>query len=773
MKKFNVLLITIIFITALFGKVKSQDYIWPTDASFYLTSSFAEYRPGHFHAGIDIKTWGKIGYKVFAVRDGYISRIRTSPFGYGKVIYQKLDNGETVVYAHLSRFNNELDKFVKQEQKRKGEYRINKYLNSTRFPVKKGDVIAYTGATGIGHPHLHFEMRDANNNPINPFLKGYSIKDNVPPTVDAISITPLDVYSKVNFDVIPWIKKPAQKKGSHYKILSKPLLSGKIGFAVKCFDKADGVNNTFSVYKLDFYVDGELKYSASYDRFSYGVSKLIDFDRDYRLRKRGFGLFQNLYKVKYNKLPFYKPKGEQIGILKCDPKVAGKTINSNIIGKGEHQFRIELFDFWGNLSTVTGTFVVGEREYLTANFISDNAGELLINNLKKNNGDLVVTPEFFISKDSGKTWGKSEFIKIFADSLINSTENFVYKINNLNSHDILKIIDTAENSSVLFPLFHVVKGNGMILNSEKDLLVEKDFYDDYMRLKVIVPGVADFSPDVFVQQLGNPPTEIKLFQKSVNEFVGAYPLRSNKKGPLSIYASIKNVVGEEINHWEQFDLQTITPFDGGEIISKDEKCRVTFAGNKVYKNLFLRIEKQDPIDDSTYDSVGDVYKVFPNDVLLKGSARLAISYPQNDTLPEKLGIYSGSKNRWGFIGKNLDSLNSIISCNISNLNTYTLIRDVNAPIISVRQPLKNGRLKENTPKFVIKIYDELSGIASERSIKMILDGKKVIPEYDPETKSIKYKCETPLIPGSHQFVVTAVDNCQNESKVVQSFYVLN
>ena len=772
MKKSKLTLIVILITIVFCGNGKSQDYLWPTDASHYLTSSFAEYRPGHFHAGIDIKTWGKIGYKVFAIRDGYLTRVRTSPFGYGKVIYQKLDTGETVVYAHLSRFNDELEKFVKQEQKRNGEYRINKYLSSVRFPVKKGDVIGYTGATGIGSPHLHFEMRDVNNNPINPFLKGYKIKDNVPPTVKAISITPLDVNSRVNSDVIPWINKPKLQNKSHYRILTKPLLSGNIGFAVQCFDKANGVNNVFAVYKLNFYVDGELKYSATYNKFSYGVSHLIDFDRNYRLRKRGVGLFQNLYKVKYNKLPFYKPEGEQIGILHCDPCVKDTTTNGNIIGMGEHQFRIELYDFWGNLSTVTGAFIVGIRNYLTADFKLEKPKNLLVSDLQNQDGNPITAPEFFISNNNGTSWTKKIFSKLISDSLKNSSNNIEFKTINLDSNDIIKVTTTDQNSVLSFPLFHVIEGKGVKQNSDENLIVEKDFYDDFIRLKVIIPDAVDFSPNLFVQQIGNPPTAITLNQIKVNEFIGVYPLVSGKNGPLSIYASIKNEAGEVINYWEQFDLQTVTPFEGGEIASKNGNCQVVFGGNKVYENLFLRIEKHEPISDPGYDAVGDVYEVYPHDVLLKGSATLKINYPASDTLPEKLAIYSRGKNHWRFAGKKLDSLNHVLSCNISNLNAYTLIRDITPPVISIRQPFKNGQLKYNKPKFVVKVYDKLSGISSERSITMMLDGQKVIPEYDPEIQSIIYKCDEPLPPGRHQLSVTAIDNCLNESKVVQFFYIL-
>lgn len=99
---------------------------------------FAETRPRRMHAAIDIKTWNRTGYKVFAVRDGYIQRIRVSPFGYGKVIYQKLDTGEIALYAHLDGFNPELEAYVARQQEKSGKYSIDRYLTEDAFPVKKG-----------------------------------------------------------------------------------------------------------------------------------------------------------------------------------------------------------------------------------------------------------------------------------------------------------------------------------------------------------------------------------------------------------------------------------------------------------------------------------------------------------------------------------------------------------------------------------------------------------------------------------------------------------
>ena len=64
----------------------AQKQIWPTDAGNSYSSNFGEYRDAHFHMGLDIRTKGTVGHKVFAVENGYISRIVTNYSGYGKAI---------------------------------------------------------------------------------------------------------------------------------------------------------------------------------------------------------------------------------------------------------------------------------------------------------------------------------------------------------------------------------------------------------------------------------------------------------------------------------------------------------------------------------------------------------------------------------------------------------------------------------------------------------------------------------------------------------------
>ena len=112
-------------------------YGQPVDFPIQLSATFGELRPNHPHAGLDIKTQGVEGKKVYAVADGYVSRIGVSPYGYGNVLYVTHNDGYTAVYAHLQRFKGEIAKYVKQYQYKNKKYTSQIYPEKDQFPVKK------------------------------------------------------------------------------------------------------------------------------------------------------------------------------------------------------------------------------------------------------------------------------------------------------------------------------------------------------------------------------------------------------------------------------------------------------------------------------------------------------------------------------------------------------------------------------------------------------------------------------------------------------------
>ena len=343
---FYIFIISSIFCTEL----GNESYVWPTDASKTLTTVFGDVRPRRYHAGLDVRTYGLSGHDLYAIEDGYIERIRVSSSGYGKAIYLRLIDNRIAVYAHLSEFTPDLNNLVKELQSKANSYSINQILEPNKFKVKKGDVIGYTGDTGsISGPHLHFEIRDENNKPLNPLLTNYSIKDTRYPEAKMLAIIPLEEKSRVNEDIKP-ITVPIKKiNNKNYKIENPLNISGPFGLAVQIIDRIDNQPFRFGLFGLEMYINGKKYYSIKYEHFDFDEGELVYTERDYALIRNGEGKFYRLFKDdSRKKLSFHEDEVEDIQNLpngKHDLKIIANDYNKNEITiRGElnlNKIRIE------------------------------------------------------------------------------------------------------------------------------------------------------------------------------------------------------------------------------------------------------------------------------------------------------------------------------------------------------------------------------------------------------------------------------------------------
>jgi len=349
---------------------QAQEYLWPTDAGRLLTSSFAESREDRFHAGVDVKTWGRVGYKVIAVRSGYISRIQVSPFGYGRVLYQTLDTGEIAVYGHLQKFAPAIQAAVERKQEARNRYSITLLPGKEDFPVKQGDLIGYTGESGVGYPHLHFELRDKASRPINPLSKGYTLRDHLAPVIQTISLTPLSAYSRVQGDLRPLLVQPRRIADGQYRVDELIRVQGMIGFGMEAYDQMEGAANEFGTFRNQLWMDEQELFHVQYDRFSYDENPQSNLDRDYRLLAWNKGYFYKLFRDYGNELSFYRSPDVYSGVVDFDEPVSSgawffsiletfgldwrRPAGVKSLATGRHSFRLQAEDYWGNKSTVTG-----------------------------------------------------------------------------------------------------------------------------------------------------------------------------------------------------------------------------------------------------------------------------------------------------------------------------------------------------------------------------------------------------------------------------------
>ncbi len=329
---------------SLFAQVEyPKDYFrLPLDIPVQLSGNFGELRPNHFHAGFDLKTQQKEGLRVYAVADGYVSRIKISTFGNGKTIYINHPNGYTSVYGHLKSANGAIEQFIKKTHYKEQSFEIEMFFKPDELQIKKGEVIAFSGNTGASEgPHLHFEFRDTKTEfLINPMLFGYDafVKDTKKPIISGLYVYPLDSKTSVNRSKRPLLLNVSLQKDGTY-LADKVVANGSIGFGISAYDTDDVSFNNNGVFKIQSFYNGKPNFGYEFKTYSFDdmryINALIDYSRYKKTQQRVQQLFM--------KTPF------DLSIVQADENKGVLQVSPNLASL----YRIEVSDFFGNKKIVS------------------------------------------------------------------------------------------------------------------------------------------------------------------------------------------------------------------------------------------------------------------------------------------------------------------------------------------------------------------------------------------------------------------------------------
>ncbi|MFD2552304.1 M23 family metallopeptidase [Bizionia sediminis] len=306
MQKFLFLFVLITFCGQAQNPYPENYFRHPLDITLIPSGTFAELRPNHFHAGIDLKTQQREGLKVFAAADGYISRIKIAHFGYGKALYITHPNGYTTVYAHLQKLAPELEAYVKKQQYEQETYEIELFPNINELPVSKSDFIALSGNTGGSNgPHLHYEIRDNNQRPINPLLFGMDIKDTTVPFITEVYAYTFSGDAHVNNTSGKQKLRFVKTQNGDYMVENLNAY-GKIGFAIEANDRQDMATNKNGIENIQTFFNGNPKLEVDFRRFSFDETRLINRFIDYEHYHSNKERLQKLFIESGNTLSMFK-----------------------------------------------------------------------------------------------------------------------------------------------------------------------------------------------------------------------------------------------------------------------------------------------------------------------------------------------------------------------------------------------------------------------------------------------------------------------------------
>ena len=717
-------------------------YVWPTNASKTTTAFFGEERPNRYHAGLDIRTYGTIGHKLFATSDGYIKKISISTKGYGKALYLQLDDGNTALYAHISYFTKEIDDIISSLQKKYNKYSLNYIFEPYEFKVQKGDVIGYSGDTGtISGPHLHYELRDSLNRPFNPLYE-YNIIDNKSPIAKELAFIPLENLSSINGLNRSEIFNLSKLTSNIYQLADTIAVNGKFGLAIHVSDKIDNQPFNYGIYKIELLIDNEKIYEVSYDVYDYNDAKYIYDERDYQLKIDTQNTFYRLFADANQNMLFVNSEYSKSYILFNDSKY--------------HEFEIIISDFNNNKVHVSGTILnkplplletIYNNKILFKNILSEN-NNYGFNLTGRYNEDIIFP-------------SKKTFIE--NDSL------YIEKTN--KPFSVLEIKIKSDDGSQYLPQYiEIIKDDISVINGNIVLKHYKLGIILVFETKIFVANNA-----YLTHEINGEKQIIEMYRTKKNSF-------ETKLINPSEFSNYKNI---EIN-FDSTPKKTFKYSIKNSIAFPDDNFKLLYNGGQISitgnKHTFddttiVWIENFDlsNIQNNTSTIIKPIF-IGPTRLEYNKPMKLTIKLPNRELLDQSsIYKYNYKNDIWDFIPVFIDSKQISLSADITSGGVYTVIQETISPTITNVYPGEDGVYYQNDFREIkFNLDDNLSGINDENNIKVQLnDERPLIFEYNSYRKQVTYKLNKKLLPGAHTLSIDVIDNVGNNAYEKNHFYIKN
>jgi len=709
-----------------------HDYNWPTDAGRIVTSSFGEYRSTHFHAGIDISTGDLTGYRVFASRDGYIFRVRVDANGYGKVLYVRHADGYTTLYAHLSRFCSPIEERVRHEQSHLERYQISIEFSPAEFPVKRGDLIAYTGDTGTGSPHLHFEIRDENMNAVNPLLcPAFQIVDRFAPAFRKIAVIPLSTQGTVNGEYGASAIRLRQRGKNLFSPTLPISITGPAGLAVYVRDRSDGSHYSRGAYRHRLFIDGERLFEIQFDRVPIRESQQIGFYFVRDLLRLGVGRFEKLFVDTPSTIPFQFPSN-----------VGAGTLAAATLGVGKHNFSIISEDFGGNSSEVAGTLVVAEISTVSASL----SGQTLM---------VRATPGGPSEKLllDGKNFDENTWhpLQVYASW---DDRHRVAEIPLENGTPELVRVRVAGPTGVISRPSYVALRTPPIGNASAQ--IESELTPGGIEVTLSSNGVFT-SPPVLTLEEGQGRRTFPM--DAINEHryqTLVVPADTVMGLRRLLFEGLVN--GTSARAAEYVEIYPIVAGRTGTIALDDGKLTIRYDSLSVYGTLYLQ-PKIAHAEGTT------AYELHPTRAILRDGFLVTVLSADAD---ERQGLFTRPGSNWKLIGTaNPNAKGSFTGRLTEWLGDLAVLSDTDPPIVGNVRLFPRGR---RGPLASFRFYDDLSGV-DYNEVKTYIDGKFVIPDVDGEHRRATVQTNDRLTRGSHQLAIHLKDLLGNARVVERRFVV--
>jgi len=732
---------------------------WPIRKFRGITATFAESRPGHFHGGVDLSTENRVGEPVFAVGDGYLYRLKASGTGYGRAVYVMLDDGVVAVCGHLSAFSQAITELVHARQLKERSYEVDFFLPEGRYRIRRGELLGFSGKSGFGSPHLHFELRRGAV-AVNPLRSGFNTPDRVPPTLIGVTIVPRTPVSTVGGAPLPlWVPFV---RGADAGFAAPETVSawGRFTVRLKAYDTTELRPNRLGLYYVALYLDGERMFQLKMDSFDLASTRESDLVYGF---EEGRGRALDSYMLSH-------PAGVSSAVWGATDSAAGELSIGEPGREGKlHELRIVARDANGN-ETSGIVLIEADPPILLGDLtLRTGAGSLaVVEGRLESPAVLDGLSAVLVSSGDGESrplplevsGARGVFRAVTQGKVTLAPVGYVVK---------LKRGGRTRASYYVFPEeFKAGK------RSPEELRFSTKLEDEMLFVSVSAGETRlAASPVVTYLSRGAEPVRRVGVPGPGGTFGTAFSVGS-AGGFVELRARGWDDNGIEHVGSQELQLFALEPRTAGKIWERDSSMAVVFPPGSLYRRTAVALSARafhNELEGLT--PLGALHAIRPFSLALKAPVEIDLRTGRGAVSPAKVGLFHLSvKGEPQYVPARFDRNSRSFQGFVEKPGEYFLAVDDSPPELALEWPAPGDSISNERPFVLIRVEEAGAGV-DPRDIEMTLDGRPVYGEWDQEEKVIRYRPWESLAPGRHEVSVRVTDRAENDSRIRSEFYVVH
>ncbi len=760
MSRVSTVLVTLLgIVTVSLSSSYAEEPIWPLRQRIDLSSGFGDFREGRFHAGVDIRTAGRIGRRLLSPVDGYVWRVKMSYIGYGKGLYIMGDDGYIYVFGHLNGFNREIDRAVKQAQTSVSRYYLDTYFPRDSIRVGKGEILGMTGQTGTtSGPHLHFEKRTPDNMPINPLTHGYVLEDTARPVFSRVGFEMTDGKSLfANGRRKRFVDTKRGEAPGRYRIDSVLYFHRPFGLLIDGYDQMHPGGMKQAIYRLTAYLDGRPIYETVFDTVDFETGKAVGLEYDYLQVLNGETHVRRIYQKTANLFAGSRALNGHSGMIGLEKDLALGLHTMLVVGE----------DCFGNTAELTFDFVWGPPSDV---FHLDSIVEV-----EKRHHDFYFSPT-----EGYESLGLDSVYVMFnpREKWIPTTSARVVRLDEGRIRAEIRAKYTL--AAVLCLVAKSRYGceiwdepfNGLRYGVGKRTTLNWEIVEDglIVKLETRASMANEARLDFYYRDslLGRE-YPARYFNK--NEYFFFIPPRPQYRLVDRIDLSWYNDTTARVALSENVYLAAVG-FQEERAITVDSLFTIMIGRENLFEPCYIGLKKDQVVVRSLLGMNSDFYEVFPEAFVTRKDFDVKLRITSRHLKNDRSGLcwLDVKKDRWIWL-EDSRYQNDIISATSRGGGAFGAVFDFDPPRIDRLNLVPRETVETAYPAIEFRLSDTLSGIADDRSIDIRIDRKWMIPEYDPQTEICKTQPIEPLDPGEHHLAIIVIDRAGNKAEKYLIFNV--